>query len=342
MSASPFRMPATVEEGLSTWAVDSESAADLARARKLIDNNSSAILDHLHQHGALLVRGLTGVRTAADFSAVVSEVTPALRDYVGGTSPREQVHDKIMTATYTPPDWSIILHQEMAYTSAMPAYLSFFCENPADKGGFSTHGDMRAALDRIDPAVRDRLDRHGLRLGRTLLGPETVHLKPGVKKPWTEVFDTTERSDVDRIATERGWQTEWIGRDAVRLYQELVPAIRRHPVTGVSVWCNQAHFFNPACMMRWAEEDSRFVDHAEQARALAEHPELLDRMYLGSGEPVSDEDALHVYQVLRDLERSVRLEATDLLLVDNLLVAHGRTAFEGDRRILVALADRPR
>jgi hypothetical protein len=267
-------------------------------------------------------------------------VTPWLRDYVGGTSPREKVHEKVMTATYVPPSWSIILHQEMAYTLAMPAYLTFFCENPAERGGHSTHGDMRVALERIDPAVRDRLAEHGLRLGRTLLSPDAVHRKPGVKKPWTEVFDTTDPAEVDRIAGERGWETEWIGDDAVRLYQETVPAIREHPVTGESVWCNQAHFFSPLCMMRWAREDGRRAEHDEQERALREAPELLDRMYLGNGDPVADEDALHVYQVLRDLESGVRLAASDLLVVDNLLVAHGRTAFEGDRRILVALADR--
>ncbi|MET8867966.1 TauD/TfdA family dioxygenase [Nonomuraea sp. NPDC004580] len=334
-------LPITVEDGLATWTVEPAAAATTEQARELVKENAGAVLDHLHRDGALRVRGLRSVRAAKDFNAVVAEVLPALRDYVGGTSPREQVHGKIMTATYVPPDWSIILHQEMAYTRTLPAYLAFSCERPADHGGLSTWGDMRAALDRVDRGVRERLDRHGLRLGRTLLSPETVHLKPGVKKPWTEVFGTTDRAEVDRVAAERGWETEWIRDDAVRLYQEVVPAVREHPVTGVSVWCNQAHFFNPSCMMRWAAEDGREPERAEQERAARENPELLDRMYLGNGDPVGDDDALHVYRVLRELERGVALQATDLLLIDNLLVAHGRTAFQGERRILVALADRP-
>ena len=332
MSTSLAGFSTSVEDGLHTWTAAGPDAVVELRDR---------VIEHVHRHGALRVRGLDAVRTAADFNAVAAGLTPHLRDYVGGTSPREQVHEKVMTATYVPPSWSIILHQEMAYTQNMPAYLTFFCENPADRGGHSTHGDMRLALDRIDPAVRDRLAEHGLRLGRTLLSPEAVHRKPGVKKPWTEVFGTTDRAEVDRVAEERGWETEWIGDDAVRLYQEVVPAIREHPVTGVSVWCNQAHFFSPVCMMRWALEDGRQDEHDEQERASRENPELLDRMYLGNGDPVSDEDALHVYRVLRDLEQGVRLAASELLIVDNLLVAHGRTAFDGDRRILVALADRP-
>ncbi|MFJ5777065.1 TauD/TfdA family dioxygenase [Streptomyces sp. NPDC093094] len=340
MAPTTTRIPVTAEEGLPTWTVDPERLSVPQQTEELIDAHAEAIRERVHEHGLLRVRGLHTVRTAADFSSVAARLTPALRDYVGGTSPREQVHEKVMTATYVPPSWSIVLHQEMAYTNAMPAFLSFWCERPADRGGLSTYGDMRRALERIDPAVRDRLERHGLRLARTLLGPGTVHLKPGVKKPWTEVFGTTDRAEVDRVAAARGWESEWLGDDAVRLHQDLVPAVRTHPVSGDSVWCNQAHFFNPVCMMRWALEDGRREEYEEQARAAQEHPELLDRMYLGSGEPVADDDALHVHQVLRDLERGVRLRPTDLLVVDNLLVAHGRTAYEGERRILVALADR--
>lgn len=330
-----------VQDGVHTWTVDSARLTEVDAVREFIRSRAEAIRAHLHTNGVLRMRGLDPVRTAKDFSSVISALTPELRDYVGGTSPRTQAYDKIMTATYTPPSWSIILHQEMAYTTTMPDYISFFCENPADAGGLSTFGDMRVALGLIAPTVRDRLTAHGLRLGRTLLSPDRVHLKPGVKKPWTEVFNTEDRAEVDTIAGKRGWHTEWIGDDTVRLFQELVPAVREHPVTGASIWCNQAHFFSPVCMMRWAEEDGRREDYLELHRANQDNPELLDRTYLGNGDPVSDEDSLHIYQVLRDLERSVRLETTDLLLVDNLLVAHGRTAFEGDRRILVAIANRP-
>lgn len=328
-----------VEDGLPTWKIAAENAGDVAAVGEFIRSRAGEIRDHLHEHGVLRVRGLESVRTARDFSTVISELTPGLRDYVGGTSPRTQIYDKIMTATYTPPSWSIILHQEMAYTSTMPDYISFFCENPADSGGLSTFGDMRLVLDRLNPAVRDRLAGRDLRLGRTLPSPDRVHLKPGVKKPWTEVFDTQDRARVDAIARERGWLAEWMGDD-VRLYQELVPAVREHAVTGVPVWCNQAHFFSPVCMMRWAEEDGRRADHEELVCANEKHPELMDRIYLDNGDPVSEEDALHVYQVLRDLERGVRLDTTDLLIIDNLLVAHGRTAFDGDRRVLVAIANR--
>jgi alpha-ketoglutarate-dependent taurine dioxygenase len=326
--------------GLTTWVVEDGGWATPDEACRWLGNHAPAILNSLHRHGALRITGMRRIRTAEQFSNAVMRVTPNLRGYVGGTSPRTQAFEKIMTATYTPPNWSIILHQEMAYTNSMPDYISFFCENPASSGGESTFGSMAEALDQIDPAVRDRLDRQGLRLCRTLLSPENVHLKPGVKKPWTEVFDTEDRERVAEIVAAKGWTHEWMANDTLRLCQELVPAVRQHPVTGRSVWCNQAHFFPPVCMMAWAREDGRNEDLAELAHAVEKNPQMLDNIYLGNGGPISDEDALHVYGVLRQIERSVRLTTSDLLLVDNFLVSHGRKAFDGDRRVLVALADR--
>jgi len=48
------------------------------------------------------------------------------------------------------------------------------------------------------------------------------------------------------------------------------------------------------------------------------------------------EEILSVY---RDLEVSFPWQEGDVLLVDNVAVAHGRRPFRGERKILVALGD---
>jgi hypothetical protein len=334
VQSSPTGMPAV-------WQVaPSQAGASLNDICGTLAFYRSSIETVLTVNGGLLVRGFQKLCNAADFERAILEIAPALRDYIGGTSPRSVIHGKIMTATYVPPEWSIPLHQEMAYTRDLPARISFFCERPATVGGYSTVGDMRMALDRINPGIRRKFDRFGLQLRRTLPSLQTLHLKPGVQKPWSEVFNTHDRSEVEKIVTEKGWRAEWRSKDTLQLWQDLIPAIKTHPVTRESLWCNQAHFFNPACMLAWALEDGRKEDYDAIAQARASNPEMLDHVFLGNGQPVPDDDALHVYRILRQLERSIRLDRGDLLILDNLILAHGRTSFEGERSILVALADR--
>ena len=294
----------------------------------------------LSKHGGILIRSIGIDWSAADFQRTILEVTPRLRDYIGGTSPREVVHGKVMKATSLPGEWSIPPHQEMAYTKTAPSFITFFCENPAASGGESTITDMRLVLATIDARIREKFERFGIQLRRVLPSIETMRLKPGIQKPWSEVFATDDRRQVEAIVADKGWKAEWLTGDTLRLWQDIVPAVITHPITGESIWCNQAHFFSPACMMAWAAEDGRRADYEAIKAAKKSHPEMLDDVLLGNGEPVSEEDALHIYRVLRQLEADLLLGHGDLLILDNLILAHGRKPFVGDRRVLVVLSDR--
>ena len=322
------------------WTFDGDEPMSNATSVDVLTTLRDVVDATICEHGGVLIRHLKGVTTAQDFEAVIEAVTPNLRDYIGGTSPRSVVRGKIMEATHVPPSWSIPLHQEMAYTKNPPDRIAFFCEKPAESGGHSTVGDMRRALDLIDPSVRNKFEALGLQLRRVLPSEDRLHLKPGVQKPWSEVFGTSDVREVDRIVADKNWKAVWRNDSTLELWQDLLPAVKVHPVTGESIWCNQAHFFSPICMINWARDDSRTSDYETLSRAKASHPEMLDNIFLGNGEAVSDEDASHVYSVLRSLEQPLLLGASDLLILDNIILAHGRTAFTGDRRILVAMSDR--
>jgi hypothetical protein len=294
----------------------------------------------LSKHGGILVRSIGTEWSAADLERAVLQITPHLRDYIGGTSPREIVHGKVMTATALPGDWSIPPHQEMAYTKTPPSFITFFCECQAATGGESTVTDMRSVLATIDSRIRKKFDRFGIQLRRVLPSIETLRLKPGIQKPWSEVFATDDQRKVESIVTAKGWKAEWLPGNTLRLWQDVVPAVITHPISGESIWCNQAHLFSPACMMAWAAEDGRRAEYETLKAAKKSHPEMLDDMLLGNGEPVPDEDALHIYRVLRQLEAELLLSHGDLLILDNLILAHGRKPFTGNRRVLVVLSDR--
>jgi len=82
-------------------------------------------------------------------------------------------------------------------------------------------------------------------------------------------------------------------------------AVHIHPVTGEAVWFNDV---------------------------------LTDRRF-GDGEPVADDVLAHLRDCYRAAQRRVAWETGDLLVVDNMLAAHGREPFTGPREIAVAAAE---
>ncbi|MFA8359013.1 TauD/TfdA family dioxygenase [Burkholderia ubonensis] len=312
---------AAAQEQISAW---------LAHERVRVD---AAVL----RHGAVLIRGFERLANAAAFEAVSGALGNGTMPYIGGTSPRRAVRGNIMTATEVPRDYSIPLHQEMSYTEHFPPRIAFLCVTPAATGGETTVADMRDVTRRIDPAVRARIAERGLQLRRNLPLPEYVNDRPGVPKAWTEVFATDDRRLAERAATERGWRTEWLADGSLQLWQEVLPAMRRHPLTHDLVWFNQVHIFSPHAALRWARRDGRHALAGRLERALVEHPERLDDVCHGDGTPLDRDDVLHVADVLDAAARPVRWQRGDLLLLDNVLGGHGRRQFEGERLILTAL-----
>jgi hypothetical protein len=288
--------------------------------------------------GALLLRGFTNVASAEDFERVLGVLAPRLMDYVGGTSPRKSVRGSIMTATELSGDHSLPLHQEMSYTAKHPSRIAFFCQVPSAPGGCTTLGDMRSITRRLHPEVKDRFrQKQGIQLRRTLPSPEAIGEKPGVVKPWPEVFNTHERAAVDDMASDRGWTTRWLKNNSVQLSQEIRPATKVHAKTGDEVWFNQTHFYAPVAAMKWASQDGRHDDCRRIDWARSHNPEMLDQMLHGDGAPIAEADALHIFDVFAEAAIPVLWQRSDVMLMDNTLIAHGRTPFTGDRRILAAL-----
>jgi alpha-ketoglutarate-dependent taurine dioxygenase len=230
----------------------------------------------------------------------------------------------------------------MAYTDNPPDALAFFCEIPAEAGGETTVADARLVTSRLDRSVLARFEAKGVGIRRTLPTPESLAKKPGIPKAWTDVFETTDRDEVERIARDRGWTVSWLPDNSVQLWQALLPGFRSHPRTGERVWFNQVHYHSPECTLRWAERDGRLDQVAQIKQAIVDYPEMLDYAFHSDGTRVSADDANHIWDVIEQSEIPVSWRAGDVLLLDNILAMHGRRSFRGTRRILAAMIrDRP-
>lgn len=280
--------------------------------------NVALIERELHASGGLRLRGFRLPDVAA-FEAFARAASGGreLLEYTYRSTPRTRLEGRVYTSTEYPPSQAIPLHNENAYSRDWPARLFFWCVQPAVRGGATPVADSRRVYQRIDPAVRERFSERGVLYVRNY---------GGLDLPWQEVFQTEDRGEVERFCGGAGIECEW-SEEGLRTRQRC-QGVARHPVTGELVWFNQAHLFHVSAL----EPQTR----ASLLELLPEE-RLPRHAYYGDGSPIEEQALEHVRAAYRETAVSEPWQAGELLVVDNLLMAHGREPYEGPRRVLVAM-----
>lgn len=269
---------------------------------------------------ALVFRGFQVAESTLE--PVMDLLLPNRLAYVHGNSPRSKVGSNIYTSTEYPPELTISMHNELSYAHAWPSRLLFFAAHEPTTGGATPVVDGTLWLESLDPAIREAF-AGGVRYSQNLHGGR------GLGKSWQDTFETDDRAEVEAFlkGTEAEW--EWRGDGGLRVTQ-LRPSTVRHPVTGVEVWFNQSDQWHPAAL---GDEMA-----AELAQILPEE-ELPQSVRFADGSAIPDEYVIEVRDKGLDAAVDVDWHTGDLLLIDNVLVGHGRRPFTGPRRILVAMSD---
>jgi alpha-ketoglutarate-dependent taurine dioxygenase len=283
--------------------------------------SAALIEEHLRRSGALLFRGF-GVNTLELFEEVVKAVTPRLLTYTERSTPRTSVGGDIYTATEYPADRHIPLHNENSYSHAFPRRLWFCCLQPAERGGETPLADSREVLRRLTPQTTARFAERGVMYVR--------NYGQGIDLDWQTAFQTTSRRDVEDYCRGAGIEFEWRGAGGLRTRQ-VRPATQVAPETGEPVWFNQAHLFHISSLEPGVREDL--------LRTTAEE-DLTRHAYYGDGSPIAEETLEEIRAAYRECAVTFPWQRGDVLLVNNLLTAHGRNPYQGARRVLVAMADK--
>jgi alpha-ketoglutarate-dependent taurine dioxygenase len=293
-------------------------AASAAGLRSYLED-TRAMDELLTEQKAVVFRGF-GVR-ADQLDGVMDLLLRSRLNYVYGNSPRTKVGRNVYTSTEYPAELTISMHNELSYAATWPARLLFFCETAAATGGATPVADGARWLAALDPEVRECFSA-GLRYVQNL--PDGH----GLGRSWQDTFETDDRNQVEAYLSAAGATWEWKKR-GLRVTQ-VRPATTRHPVTGAEVWFNQADQWHLATL------DG---DTAAGLAQIMPEEDLPQSVRFADGTPIPDD---HVRQIRdRGLDAAVDVgwRPGDLLLIDNVLVAHGRRAFTGQRRVLVAMSD---
>lgn len=288
-----------------------DSAAWLAQS-------APALLATLRRSGAVLLRGF-GWHTADEFRAAAALLSPQLLGYAGGTSPRSRVAEGVYTSTEYPRHLEIPLHNEMSYSAQWPQLLFFFCAVAPGQGGETPIADSRRILARMPAGIAEEFDHRGLLYVRNLASAKSSY------NAWTKAFETDDPAVVEAWCRDRDIALHWQPDGGLRI-EERRPALRTHPLTGETVWFNQVHLWHASNTPAASNVSARIEAGLPMAA------------YYGDGGRIANETLASVREVMNAQRRLFRWQAGDLLLVDNLLAAHGRMPFEGSRQILVAMA----
>ena len=294
------------------------STADLIR---FIKENSAWLSDQLNQAGGVLFRGYV-VREVDEFQSISQAVIPQLAPYIEGQSPRTKVGDNIYTSTEFPAQYRITLHNELSYVKSAPERIIFHCNvQPIDRGE-TPIVDCRKIYRLLEPSIRDRFEKLGVKYVKNMHGQQR-----GMGKSWMDHFESNDRNVVEKHLHENDIEFEWAANNGLRTWV-IRPGVRKHPVTGESYWFNQSNLWH-----------SSNLDEKHRRQMLDRFGEdnLPTHAYFGDGSPIDDEIMNGVRELLWNESAIFPWAQGDVLVLNNHLVGHGRNAYSGPRKILVAM-----
>jgi alpha-ketoglutarate-dependent taurine dioxygenase len=284
-----------------------------------IDAHRDELETWLARHGAILFRNF-GLPGPAAFEAFAEAISPALYGEYGDLPKKEGGRNTYRSTPY-PERQMILYHNESSHLSRWPRRQFFFCELASVTGGATPIVDCREMLRQLPAQLVDTFGRKQLMYVRTFTR--------GLDVPWREFFDTDDRRAVEARCEAAGVQYEWLPNDELQT-RTVCPAVIVHPLTGERSFFNQVQLHHIACLAPDVRMD--LLDMVGLAR-------MPRHAYFGDGSAISD-DAIALIGAAYE-RCAVRFDwrAGDVLMLDNMLVAHARDPYQGPRKIVVAMSE---
>lgn len=270
------------------------------------------------KRGAVLLKGFDPL-TPEKFESFIEAASGELLLYKNRSTPRSVVQGRVYTSTEYPPDQVIPLHNENAYTHEWPQRLYFTCLTAAQTGGETPLADSRRVLSLLPVDLVEKFERLGVMYVRTFT--------PGLGLTWQETFQMTDRIQVQKYCQKHGIQAQWLSGGRLQIKQVL-QAVLTHPETKERVWFNQAHLFHVTAL----EQEVR----QEIGRTIPSN-ELPRNAFFGNGEEIQENDLQAIRESYAAAEYKEPWREGDILVVDNILFAHGRRPYSGSRRVIVGM-----
>lgn len=295
-----------------------QAVPDMGPLAAWIDANRSLVEEKLYRHGAVLFRGFPIFNQEA-FEDVARTVAGGLVAE-GGEHQRLSDDSQVYTPVAYPADKFLMWHNEDSFNPQWPRKIMFCPVRIPARGGETPLVDSREIYEAMGPELLEPFLEKGILYHRTY--------GMGVGRSWQEIFRTQDPREVEAYCDENGIEHEWRGPGLIT--RQKRSAVARHHVTGERVWFAQAQHWHPACL----DAETR-----ASLEALYDEDEMPRNCFYGDGSVIEDEVMLAICDHYRRLQTAFPWEVGDVMVVDNVLAAHARNPYVGERKLLVALGE---
>jgi alpha-ketoglutarate-dependent taurine dioxygenase len=146
---------------------------------------------------------------------------------------------------------------------------------------------------------------------------------------WQQFFHTSKRADVEAFCRKAGIHYEWKPKNGLKTSKKC-PAVIRHPQSGEKV------FFNQIALHHISTLDPETRSSMLSLFGLEGMPR---NVYFGDGSVIEDAMVDEILAVLDETSISFPWQEGDTMMLDNMLTAHARNPFVGERKIVVAMSE---
>ncbi|QQP97286.1 TauD/TfdA family dioxygenase [Lysobacter enzymogenes] len=286
----------------------------------LAAEQKDAIEQLLTRHGAILFRDFE-VAAPATFDEFITRVSSDALFYSERSSPRHAVYKNIYTSTDHPQDKEIVQHSEQSYNKSFPRKIFFYCEKASPVGGATPLADARKIYRRLPEQIVATFESKHYRYSRCFWQV--------MGTTWQTAFQTEHKEQVEAYCQRNDIHFEWHPGEVLKTYQ-VRPTTAYHPLSGEACWFNHCTFFN---LLSLDAETQEILSES------FEPDELPNQTFYGDGQGIAAD-------VIQELQRAYAEERTefqwqpgDVLMIDNILVTHGRRSYQGERSILCGMSD---
>jgi len=306
--------------------VDTETSGDTATLPTVAASGDPAAWTAEHRteleelrlrHGAVHLTG-TNVRTPQDVIAIREALGHPPTEAVDRFAPRTDHGHGAYSWPEWAPDRGMCCHHEQSHGTTTPSVLVLGALELPAEGGAIFIADTRRVLRELPEPTAARFRTRGWRLWRTY--------RAFLGLAWTEAFSTTDRDGLEKVLQREAIGYEWVGQDLRTRVQR--PAVQQHPKTGEDCWFNDVAFFS-----QWSVPQVE-LDVMLQAFGPLGAP---TNTAFGDGKLLPQDIYDQISQAYAAATVHVPWHRGDVLLVDNMLAAHGREPYNGDFDVVVAL-----
>jgi alpha-ketoglutarate-dependent taurine dioxygenase len=277
------------------------------------------IRELLNKHGAILFRGFD-IETVEQFEKFVAlATTDECVEYREAATPRSHVNGNVFTSTEYPSAETIFFHNENSHTTTWPLYLAFYCKIPSESGGATPLTNCRKIYQDMPAELIEKFESKKVLYAR--------NFGYGVGIDWLKGFPVNNKEEMDEYCEQFDMTSQW--REGQKLnitYKRW--ATLKHPVTDEKVWFNHGTFFN---FFSLTKDTQSLI-----SQYIGKENTPSDTSY-GDGSPIDEATIEQLKMLYVKHSVSIAYHKNDVLLIDNMLVAHGREPYTGERKVFVTM-----